>query len=69
MAMAFRPRVKPNSMASRKGSQAEGIEMRCSDPNPLNSTSNPVVTSLAGLAGDRRPQAAGGRIAMPAALT
>ena len=81
--------------------------MRCSDLDPLNSTPNPVVTSLAGFevlvfplegrvsglglllllgleadggavdpvvtslagfAGGRRPQAPGGRIAMPTAF-
>jgi Transposase len=34
-------------MASRKGSHAEGVEIQCSDLDPLNSTPNPVVTSLA----------------------
>jgi hypothetical protein len=50
MAMAFRPRLSPSSMASRKGSHAEGVEIRGFDPYLLNSTPNPVVTSLAGFA-------------------
>jgi len=44
------------------------------DPEPLNSTPNPVITSLAGFAGSelagfaggRRPHTPGGRTAMPA---
>jgi hypothetical protein len=37
-------------------------------PTALNSTPNPVVTSLAGFAGGRHPHAPGGRTPIPAAF-
>src|SRR5438105_13523306 len=48
MACAFRPRLRPNSMASRYGSQKLVDEMHLGlfRSEPLNSTPNPVITSL-----------------------
>jgi hypothetical protein len=48
--MASRPRLRPNSMASRNGSQAlaDGIRLGFSTSRPVDSTPNPVVTALAG---------------------
>src|SRR5271157_3009462 len=53
MARALRPRLSPSSIASRKGSQALASVMGLGffDPEPLNSTPNPVITPLAGFAG------------------
>src|SRR5450755_3048758 len=52
MAVASRPRLRPNSMASRNGSQAlaDRIRLGFSTSRPVDSTPNPVVTSLAGFA-------------------
>ena len=52
IAVASRPRPRPNSMASRNGSQtlADGIRLGFSTSRPVDSTPNPVVTSLAGFA-------------------
>src|SRR5437660_12611753 len=48
MACAFRPRLRPNSMASRYGSQKLVDEMHLGlfRSEPLNSTPNPVITSF-----------------------
>src|SRR5215831_2717290 len=48
MAMALRSRLRPSSMNSRNGSQADGAGLGFSDPTPLKPTPNPVVTSMAG---------------------
>src|SRR5215471_14166177 len=48
MAMALRPRLRPSSMNSRNGSQADGVGLEFSDPMPLKPTPNPVVTCMAG---------------------
>src|SRR5215469_9633186 len=48
MAMALRSRLRPSSMNSRNGSQADGVGLGFSDPTPLKPTPNPVITSLAG---------------------
>jgi hypothetical protein len=55
-------------MASRNGSQADGVGAGFFEAAPLNPTPNPVITSLAGFAGGRRPQALGGRTPKPAAF-
>src|SRR5580658_3382908 len=49
MAVASRPRLRPNSMASRNGSQALADKTRLgfSTSRPVDSTPNPVVTSSA----------------------
>src|ERR1700751_1622146 len=49
MAVASRPRLRPNSMASRNGSQAlaDGIRLGFSTSGPVDSPPNPVVTSSA----------------------
>src|SRR5260370_41624839 len=48
MACAFRPRLSPSSMASRYGSQAlvDGTHLGLFRSEPLNSTPNPVITSV-----------------------
>jgi hypothetical protein len=50
IAVASRPRLRPNSMASRNGSQAlaDGIRLGFSTSRPVDSTPNPAVTTLAG---------------------
>src|SRR5271170_485979 len=50
MAVASRPRLRPNSMASRNGSQALADRFRLAffTSRPVDSTPNPVVTALAG---------------------
>jgi len=59
MAATLRPRPRPSLTASRKGPQALSEEAGLAIPLPtaLNSTPNPVVTSLAGFAGGRHPYA------------
>src|ERR1700686_1064602 len=49
MAVASRPRLRPNSTASRNGSQAlaDRIRLGFSTSGPVDSTPNPVVTALA----------------------
>src|SRR5215469_3182554 len=47
MAIALRPRLRPSSMNSRNGSQADG-DLGFSGCVPLNPTPNPVVTCMAG---------------------
>jgi hypothetical protein len=48
MACAFRPRLRPNSMASRYGSQKllDETHLGLFRSEPLNSTPNPVITSF-----------------------
>src|SRR5439155_1368985 len=48
MACAFRPRLRPNSMASRYGSQklVDETHLGLFRSEPLNSTPNPVITSF-----------------------
>src|SRR5262252_5967113 len=46
--MALRSRLRPSSMNSRNGSQADGVGLGFSDPTPLKPTPNPVVTCMAG---------------------
>src|SRR5215831_19216663 len=48
MAMALRPQLRPSSMNSRNGSQADGAGWGFSGPTLLNPTPNPVVTCMAG---------------------
>src|SRR5262252_7354653 len=53
MAIALRPRLRPSSMNSRNGSQADGVGLGFSDSVPLQSTPDPMVTSLAGFESSR----------------